>query len=222
VGPLGGTELYANWGWGFHSNDARGSVQTRDPKTGDPVDPVDPLVRAKGAELGLRTVVAGRYHGTVALWGLDLASELLFVGDAGTTEASRPSRRAGIEWTNAIEATRWLTLDADLAWSRARFRDDDPAGDRIPGAVEGVISAGATVHDLGRWSGGLRLRYFGPRPLIEDDSVRSEASASRWRASRTCTPIRWSPAPCARRSARRSSGRLPRSGPARSARRPAR
>jgi hypothetical protein len=178
VGPLRNTELYANWGWGFHSNDARGSVQTRDPKTGDAVDPVDPLVRAKGAELGVRTVVAGRYHGSLTFWGLDIASELLFVGDAGTTEASRPSRRRGVEWSNALEVTRWLTLDADLAWSKARFTDDDPAGDRIPGAVEGVVSAGATVHDKGRWSGSLRLRYFGPRPLIEDDSVRSDASTA--------------------------------------------
>lgn len=178
VGPLRNTELYANWGWGFHSNDARGSVQTRDPKTGEPVDPVDPLVRAKGAEVGLRTVAAGRYHGTVAFWGLDIASELLFVGDAGTTEASRPSRRLGVEWSNALEITRWLTLDADLAWSRARFRDADPAGDRIPGAIEGVVSAGATVHDRGAWSGSLRLRYFGPRPLVEDDSVRSRASTT--------------------------------------------
>ena len=178
VGPLRNTELYANWGWGFHSNDARGSVQTRDPKTGDPVSPVDPLVRAKGAEIGVRTVVAGRYHGTVAFWGLDLASELLFVGDAGTTEASRPSRRRGVEWSYALEINRRLTLDADLAWSRSRFTDDDPAGDRVPGAVEGVVSAGLTLHELGRWSGSLRLRYFGPRPLIEDDSVRSPASTT--------------------------------------------
>jgi hypothetical protein len=178
VGPLRNTELYANWGWGFHSNDARGSVQTRDPRTGGPVDPVDPLVRAKGAEIGVRTVVAGRYHGAVAFWGLDIASELLFVGDAGTTEASRPTHRIGFEWSNTLEVTRWLTLDADLAWSRARFRDADPSGDRVPGAIEGVVAAGLTVHDRGGWSGSLRLRYFGPRPLIEDDSVRSPASTT--------------------------------------------
>jgi outer membrane receptor protein involved in Fe transport len=152
------------------------------------VDPVDPIVRAKGAEVGVRTVAAGRYHGTLALWGLDIASELLFVGDAGTTEASRPSRRLGFEWSNAFAATRWLTLDADLAYSHARFRDEDPAGDRIPGAVEGVASAGLTA-ERGRLSGSLRLRYFGPRPLIEDDSVRSDASTTlnargAWRFSR--------------------------------------
>jgi outer membrane receptor protein involved in Fe transport len=177
-GPFRDTELYANWGWGFHSNDARGSVQTRDPKTGEPVDPVDPIVRAKGAEMGARTLVSGRLHSSVALWMLDIDSELLFVGDAGTTEASRSSRRIGFEWSNVYAATPWLTLDADVAYSKARFRDDDPAGDRIPGAVEGVASAGITVHDRGPLSASLRLRWFGPRPLIEDDSVRSKASTT--------------------------------------------
>ena len=178
LGPLRGTELYANWGWGFHSNDARGSVQTRDPKTGEPVAPVDPIVRARGAELGARTFARGRFHASVALWILDLDSELVFVGDAGTTEPSRPSRRTGIEWSSVLSATPWLTLDADLAYSKARFRDDDPAGDRIPGAVEGVASAGVTLQGKGPLSASLRLRYFGPRPLIEDDSVRSHASTT--------------------------------------------
>ena len=186
LGPFASTEVYANWGWGFHSNDARGAVQTRDPRSGEPVQPVDPIVRAKGAELGVRTVAAGRFHGTLTAWILDIASELVFVGDAGTTEASRPSRRLGLEWSGVYQPAAWLTLDADLAWSRARFRDQDPAGDRIPGAVEGVASAGLSVQGRGPVSGSLRLRYFGPRPLIEDDSVRSQASTTlnlrvRWR-----------------------------------------
>jgi carboxypeptidase family protein/TonB-dependent receptor-like protein len=178
LGPWSHTEVYANWGLGFHSNDARGAVQTRDPKTGEPVEPVDPIVRARGGELGIRTLAIRRYQSAVTLWGLDLDSELLFVGDAGTTEASRPSRRLGFEWSNVFTAKPWLTLDADLAYSRTRFRDQDPAGDRIPGAVEGVASAGVTVDDRGRFSGSLRLRYFGPRPLVEDNSVRSQASAT--------------------------------------------
>jgi len=189
LGPWKSTELYANWGLGFHSNDARGAVQTRDPRTGAAVDRVDPIVRARGAELGLRTLAFRRYETTVAFWGLDIASELVFVGDAGRTEPSRPSRRLGVEWSNVFGPKPWLTLDADLAYSRARFRDRDPAGDRVPGAVEGVASAGVTINDLGRWSGSARLRYFGPRPLVEDDSVRSRASTTlnaraSWRMAR--------------------------------------
>jgi hypothetical protein len=73
---------------------------------------------------------------TVALWYLGLDSELLFVGDAGTTEPGRPSRRVGVEWSSYARATPWLTVDGDLALSRARFSDDEPAGNYIPGALE--------------------------------------------------------------------------------------
>jgi outer membrane receptor protein involved in Fe transport len=69
-----------------------------------------------------------------------------------------------------------LTLDFDLSYSRARFIDSDPAGHHIPGAIELAIAAGATVELPYGFFGSLRARYFGPRPLIEDDSVRSEAT----------------------------------------------
>jgi hypothetical protein len=176
LGPFRETEIYLNAGGGFHSNDARGTTIHVDPKTGESAEPVDPLVRGWGAEVGVRSLAIDRVHSTAALWWLDLSSELLFVGDAGTTEPSRPSRRWGIEW--ALDATPrpWLTLDTSVAWSHARFRDDDPAGSFIPGAVQGVATLGAAVHDLNGWLGSVRYRYFGPRPLIEDDSVRSESS----------------------------------------------
>jgi TonB dependent receptor-like, beta-barrel/Carboxypeptidase regulatory-like domain/TonB-dependent Receptor Plug Domain len=175
-GPWRGTEIYANAGMGFHSNDARGAVIAVDPATGDRVDRVTPLVRARGAELGLRTVRVRGLQSTVALWYLGLDSELLFVGDAGTTEAGRPSRRAGVEWSNYMRLRPWLTLDGNLAWSRARFRDDDPAGNYISGALERVISAGLTTAPRQPVFGSVRVRHFGPRPLIEDASVMSKST----------------------------------------------
>lgn len=177
LGPWKATELYLNYGFGFHSNDARGATIRVDPKTGDPVRRVDPLVRAKSFDLGLRTTAAAGLQTTVSLFSLDLDSELLFVGDAGSTEASRPSRRHGIEVANYWRALPWLSLDLDISLSRGRFRDDDPAGDRIPGAIERVAAVGVSLTDLGRFSGSLRLRYFGPRDLIEDGSVRSRSSS---------------------------------------------
>jgi hypothetical protein len=175
-GPWSGTEIYANAGTGFHSNDARGAAITVDPVSGEPADRVTPLVRARGAEVGLRTVRIRGLQSTVALWYLGIDSELLFVGDAGTTEASRPSRRVGLEWTNYARLKPWLTLDADLAFTRARFSDDDPAGTRIPGALDRVISAGLTVEPQQRLFGSIRARHFGPRPLIEDASVMSNST----------------------------------------------
>lgn len=172
-----GSELYYNWGRGFHSNDGRGSVIRVDPADGvTPVEKVQPLVRATGQEIGLRTAWLPNWHSTLALFRLDIDSELLFIGDAGATEASRPSRRTGVEWTNHYRPLSWLYLDADFAISRARFTDSDPVGDRIPGAIERMASVGVAVERAQGWFGAARLRYFGSRPLIEDDSVRSSSS----------------------------------------------
>jgi outer membrane receptor protein involved in Fe transport len=176
-GPWAKTEFYANAGLGFHSNDGRGATTTIDPATGDPVSPVDALVQTYGAEIGARTTWLPGLQSTLSLWWLDLDSELLFIGDAGTTEASRPSRRFGVEFANYYQPTDWLTLDADFSLSHARFRDDDPAGRHIPGSIESAIAAGVSVQNLaGGLFGELRVRFFGPRPLIEDNSVRSGES----------------------------------------------
>ena len=177
-GPFHQTEIYANAGYGFHSNDARGATLTVDPSTGNTQQRVTPLARAKSAELGVRSLPLPGWQTTVALWGLDIASELVFSGDAGTTEPSRPSRRYGIEWANYFRVLPRMTLDTDVSISKARFRDEDPVGNRIPGAVQNVIAAGVSVTDLGNFFGSLRVRYFGPRPLIEDNSVRSDATTT--------------------------------------------
>ncbi len=95
LGPWKGTELYVNAGMGFHSNDARGSTISRDPD-GTPVDPVTPLVRATGAEVGVRTVAIPHLQSTVSVWMLRLASELVFSGRDGTTVPSRASARRGV------------------------------------------------------------------------------------------------------------------------------
>jgi hypothetical protein len=99
-----------------------------------------------------------------------------FVGDAGTTEPGRTSRRVGLEWTNYARVAPWLTLDADLALAHARFTDDDPAGTRIPGALDRVISAGLTIEPQKPVFASLRVRHFGPRPLIEDARVTSRST----------------------------------------------
>jgi TonB dependent receptor-like, beta-barrel/Carboxypeptidase regulatory-like domain/TonB-dependent Receptor Plug Domain len=177
IGPFNGTEFYVNGGFGFHSNDARGTVITRDPKTGEGVDPVTPLARATGLEGGVRTVAFRGLQSSVSLWSLSLDSELVFVGDAGTTEAGRPSHRYGVEWANYYRPRPWLIVDGDLALSRAHFTDVDPTGERIPGSVEAVVSLGVTLDSLRNVFGSVRLRYFGPRPLVEDDSIRSKATS---------------------------------------------
>jgi len=176
LGPWRGTEFYVNAGMGFHSNDARGTTISVGPD-GNPIDRVTPLVRAKGAEFGVRTVAVRHLQSTLAVWMLNLDSELVFSGDGGTTEPSRPSHRRGFEWANYFSPKPWLVFDADVSWSRARFSDVNPLGAYVPEAVETVVSAGATIQEYRKMFGSLRWRYFGPRALVEDDSVRSASTS---------------------------------------------
>jgi hypothetical protein len=178
LGPWARTEFFVNAGRGFHTNDARGTTIRVDPTDGTtPVAPVDPIVPATGTEIGLRSAPLPGLQLSAALWRLDIDSELLFVGDGGFTEPSRETRRHGLELGAYWTPLDFLIVDADYASSHARFVGDDPAGNYVPGAVDTVASLGITVHRDSRWFGGARWRYFGPVPLIEDNSARSESTS---------------------------------------------
>jgi hypothetical protein len=164
AGPWSKTEFFFNAGRGFHSNDARGATAGTAPA------PV--LAAARGLELGARTEWVKGLQSSLALWKLDFDAELVYVGDAGATEAKGPSRRRGVEWNNRYVPAPWLLVDADLAWTHSRFA----SGERIPNAVDKVASLAVTLRELGPWSASLQWRYLGPGALIADNSVRSRSS----------------------------------------------
>jgi outer membrane receptor protein involved in Fe transport len=171
-GPFDKTEFYLNGGFGYHSNDARGATITV-----NPVDPTQPLsqvpllVQSKGAEVGVRSQALKGLDMSLAVFVLDFNSELLFVGDAGTTEPSRPSRRVGLEFTGSYRPRPWASFDLDFAYTKARFTDYSSEGDFIPGAPTYVLQTGFALGAETGWFGALRVRSLGPRPLISDGSV---------------------------------------------------
>jgi outer membrane receptor protein involved in Fe transport len=173
-GPWFQTEYYFNYGSSFHSNDARGTTTTIDPKTGVSIDRVNPLVRSTGLEVGLRTTILSGLQASLAFFRLDIDSELLFVGDAGTTIATRPSTREGFEVSAFYKPVHWLTIDLDYALTKARFSDSNPLGNYLPQAVQGVGKAAVAFNHLGPFFGSMQFRYFGKRPLIEDNSISSK------------------------------------------------
>jgi outer membrane receptor protein involved in Fe transport len=196
LGPFAKTEFFVNAGEGFHSNDARGVTITESPIDGSALQASPFLVKTKGAEIGLRTKVIPKLESSLSLFLLDSASEILFSGDAGDTTASRPSRRYGIEWTNDYRPLSWLSLEGDIAVTHARFRGDDPdqaalyaslagfpaaqignsPGNYIPGAPNMIASAGIKLGEKTGWFSALRYRFFGPRPLTEDNAFVSPAT----------------------------------------------
>ena len=175
--PSPRTELYVSGGLGFHSNDARGTTITVDPGSGEAAQRVDPLVRSRGAEFGLRANPARTWRSTLALWALDLDSELLFIGDGGATEPSDISRRSGVTLANFYRPVPQLSIDADVSLARARFAGVAEGSDHIPGALENVVAGGVTWSPARRGPfGAIRVRHFGAYPLIEDNSVRATAT----------------------------------------------
>ncbi|GAC1543529.1 MAG: hypothetical protein NVS2B17_23410 [Candidatus Velthaea sp.] len=179
------TEIYADFGTGFHSNDARGIVEKVDPGTGLTTDPgsgqivqgATPLVRAIGSEFGARFSFNQKLRTTVSLWNLLLGSELVFQGDAGTTTPGRPSHRYGLELANYWAPSPGFTYDLDFSTSSAKFTNFDPVGQLVPGSIKNVLTFGVTA-DKNATFGSVRLRYFGPRPLIEDGTVYSHPTTT--------------------------------------------
>ena len=175
VGPWYKTEYFANAGYGYHSNDARGTTLQLDPGAATPTPlasnsvTISPMATSRGAEAGIRSNFINGLNSTLALWWLESDQELVFVGDAGTTEVNGRSERYGVEFTNYYKPTEWLTLDADFAFTSAHFAQT-PQGatnNYIPNSVGTVITTGATIVAPNGLFGSVRLRHFGDVPLNE-------------------------------------------------------
>ena len=170
-----GLEFYANYGEGYHSNDVRGAAIQVDPASGAPAGRVPIFARSRGAELGAR-IEQPRFNASLVAYSLDLASELVFVGDAGTTEPNDASRRFGAEVALFWQPVDGLILDGTASWTRARFRGGQAGQDHIPGATPFVLGGGISARLSSRITATARLRHFAGAPLIEDGSERSQAT----------------------------------------------
>jgi hypothetical protein len=169
-------QAYANLGQSFHSNDARGVVISVDPTTGETAEPVDLLVRGQGGEIGLRVSSSNQYNASLSFWYLENDSELVFVGDAGSTEASRASIRKGIEFASNFWITDELTTDIELAFTHSRFSEiADDEGDYIDGSLPFVASLGVNWQINEQLHSGLRVRYFGKRTLDSFNENKSDS-----------------------------------------------
>lgn len=159
MGPWLKTELFLNYGEGYHSNDARATVASA----------ASPLARAKTYEVGVRSRPwgAGGLELMITAWALDLKQELVLIGDEGTTEIRGATRRRGIEVAARGQVWGPLYINGSFTWTHAEFRN----GDAIPLAPEYTAYGAAIL----RWPEGLtsqlQATYLGVRPLVEDRSM---------------------------------------------------
>ena len=169
--PSEHTQVTLKMGRGMHSNDARGAVLSVDPVTGDPARPADPLVASTAFDLTFQTRLGRHVELSFALFELGLDSELVFVGDAGTTEDLGPSRRRGIEVATRLRLAEHLSLEIDGTLTDAELEATETAAgeSEIPGAVGRTLGA-ALQYRGSNWQGSLQLRHFSDVPLTEDGS----------------------------------------------------
>ncbi len=166
-------EFYANYGQGFHSNDVRGATIQIDPATNETAQQVPILVKTDGVELGARYQISN-FSTAISVFQLDVDSELVFVGDAGTTEPSDASTRTGMEANLFWQPNDWLTLDMSGAVTDANLDIDGP-DNAIAGAVKNVFAAGALA-EIDNFTLSARVRYLGEAPLNDDASISSKST----------------------------------------------
>ncbi len=168
-------DIFLNFGRGFHSNDARGVTAE--------VDPADPTAAATGAEIGTRfhfvepVRPVRRVDVATDFFFLDLDSELVFVGDEGTTEPSGSTRRYGFEFETRVQLLDWLWADFDATVSEAFFRHAPSDADDVPLAPRHTLKGGLTAKHRSGLFGYFRARSVSDRPANEDDSLTAEGYA---------------------------------------------
>lgn len=169
ITPEPNTEIYLNYGDGFHSNDARGVIQAKDDKN------FTPLAKATGYELGARTRQWNKLDVASSLWLVDLESEIVFCGDCGTIEqndfgsfdSTGPTRRWGVDFEVRYEIFDWLFADYDLSYADPRFKN----GEAIPIAPTLFMNGGLTADFGYGFSAAARVRYLDDRPATEDRTL---------------------------------------------------
>jgi TonB-dependent Receptor Plug Domain len=163
--PLADSELFLNYGEGYHSNDAR-VVTCHLPTEG--CDPsLETLPVATGEEVGWRTHFGSHVNLSASYWWLQLQDELVFDPDTGTTEARPRSHRQGVEVETQAHLLDWLTYDLQFTYStavlgRSGYVDQAPIW---------TLATGLTARHPSGITANLRLRSLGRRYGVEGDQV---------------------------------------------------
>ncbi len=180
ITPHTGWELYLDAGGGFHSNDARAVVAQGGSGA---------LPRAWGAEVGTRlSLLDCRLELAAAFWGLRLQSELVFVADEGTTEASASTDCYGVDLEARFSILPWMWAEFDLSLAHAAYTQDSGNGSAVALAPTFTGQAGLNVLHPSGWRGRLGARWVGDRAATEDRSLTAPgyfivdvSAAYRWR-----------------------------------------
>jgi outer membrane receptor protein involved in Fe transport len=176
--PADYLEFYLSAGRGFHSADLRGVNQDVSVDLGLPHTNL--LSKQEGQEVGMRAAVGRDLTFTFAVYNQWQQSETIIDPDVGADTAGPPSRRYGYELNVTYQLNRYLEFYGSYSGDHTRFThpfDDGTGhlGDFITDAPVATGSLALYLKDLGRWSGGMNVRYLGNYPLSSGPCVDSAA-----------------------------------------------
>jgi len=154
-------DLFANSGYGFHSNDARGNVATNGNGS---------LARALGAEAGVRTSYLPHSRFSADFWYLHLDSELVWSGDEGGTQPSGSTKRYGVDLEGSYNPFPWLRMDANVSIAHSAFVANAGNGSALALAPK-LMGQGGITYINGRFNVSLRGRGIADRPGNDDNTL---------------------------------------------------
>jgi outer membrane cobalamin receptor len=166
ITPLENIQLFINAGQGFHSNDARSTINETT---------LHRLPKAIGAELGAQYTFKNRLLLSLTYWQLFNSKELVYIGDEGTTENNGTSKRSGIDALVRIQLLKRWYADVDFNTSKNYLTQDFWGNNLeqnkyIPLAPTFTTTGGIT-YKAKALNTSLRYRHMHNRPANEDNSI---------------------------------------------------
>ena len=154
-------DLFFNYGRGFHSPDIRDVVRNSDAAIPD----------AHFGEVSSRVRMGSRLDLAASVWTARVQDEVFFDPDLGRSVGQGKSRRLGGEVEVRFAPVDFVLLYADCGYTDARLVTTDKP---VVGAPRWMFTGGAALRGLLGFSGNVRLRHIGERPL--DGGQYSEAA----------------------------------------------
>ena len=151
--------LYANYGRGINSVDARGVVQMPDQPR---------LATTDFYQFGTSSNL-GRFSFSTDLFLIDHSNEQVYIPDDGSFEFKGPSRAYGYEAKSSVQITHHVSLNGGLTKIVNAFFRDGEHRTYVDSAPHFVANAALTLAEWRGWSGSLRMRAINRYRLDGDD-----------------------------------------------------
>ncbi|MBL4746593.1 MAG: TonB-dependent receptor [Flavobacteriaceae bacterium] len=165
--PSKDVQLFVKGGIGFHSNYTQAAVVDKN---------IHALPKASAVDVGVEFRLGDKIIATASVWGIESASEYVFMADTGEYENIGASFRKGIDFSAKINPIPQVWFNVATNWSKGVLLDSPSSANSIPSAPT-FTSTASVIYTNKKYQTSLYLgsRFMAKRPLIEDRSVMAKS-----------------------------------------------